>query len=119
MSAPLPVFPERFVALKKEIIPAPSQELLTAWNDILAQLAVATKAINAAGPDGIPQIDFEDIGSLSAEQVAEIKRKGTVVIRNVVEDELALEWKRMLREYIEANPQVEGFPKDNKQFFEI
>ena len=40
--------------------------------------------------------------------LAEIKRKGCVVIRNVVPDEEALKWKADLRKIIEDNPTLEG-----------
>lgn len=36
-----------------------------------------------------------------------------------MDDAQAIEWKRLLQEYVSLNPQVEGFPTDNKQFFEL
>ncbi|EJD42505.1 DUF1479-domain-containing protein, partial [Auricularia subglabra TFB-10046 SS5] len=65
----------------------------------------------------VPQVDYSDLQGLSAEKLAEIKKKGCVVIKNVVPDEEALKWKADLRKIIEDNPQLEGMPKDDKQFF--
>jgi hypothetical protein len=45
---------------------------------------------------------------LSPEDVASIKKRGCVVIRNVVDDEEALGWKQAVKDYVEANPSVPG-----------
>lgn len=90
-------------------------------------LAALIRSVNLTYPfdyprdllKNIPQIDFSEITSLSPEQRDIITRRGCVVIHNVVDDEKALEWKKLLQEYIDLNPQVEGFPSYNKQFFEI
>lgn len=37
-----------------------------------------------------------------------IKKRGTVVIRNVVGAEQALGWKEDIKDYIRKNPQVRG-----------
>jgi hypothetical protein len=55
-------------------------------------------------------VEFSEIGKLSAEQIDNIKRRGSVHIKNVVDDEDALRWKELLREYVRANPSVEGEP---------
>ncbi|KZT33239.1 DUF1479-domain-containing protein [Sistotremastrum suecicum HHB10207 ss-3] len=112
------VLPERFLALKKELVNnGEAQERLTqAWNEILANLETMTKEAIETGPEIIPQIDFSEIDSLSSEKLADIKRRGGVVIRNVVDDAEALRWTDSLREYVKVNP-VDGLPLDNKQFF--
>lgn len=54
-------------------------------------------------------MNFSDLPTgLSSETVKEIRRKGTVVIRDVVDDADASRWKQMLDEHIQANPDVEG-----------
>lgn len=58
----------------------------------------------------VPQIDFADIDNLTQEQIQLIKRRGSVVIRNIVPDDEVLQWKQNLREYIAANPSVDGKP---------
>ena len=51
--------------------------------------------------------------------MSNIRRRGCVVIRNVVDDDKVLEWKELLREYIKLNPQITGFPAYAKQFFDV
>lgn len=71
--------------------------------------------------------------NLTPEQIAKIKRRGSVLIKNVVETEKAAAWKEELAQYVKENP-VEGesifrsraqrcstsetgIPADDKQFF--
>ena len=82
---------------------------------------------------------FAELNSLSDERLAEIRRKGCVVIRDVVDDEEARTWQAWLREYVSKNPQVHGkdscdvfvsakcvfsqpisgMPENDKQFFQL
>lgn len=59
----------------------------------------------------IPQVEFSAIDKLSPEKIARIKQAGSVVIRNVVDDDEAAGYKESLKEYVKANPQVHGFPE--------
>ncbi len=56
----------------------------------------------------MPEVSFAELGSLSEQRVDEIKRKGCVVIRDVVDDAEAKEWQAWLREYVSKNPDIEG-----------
>ena len=47
---------------------------------------------------------------MSAERVEEIKRKGCVVVRDVVDDDKARTWQIWLREYVTQN-KVDGEPR--------
>jgi hypothetical protein len=51
---------------------------------------------------------FADLDRLSEAQIADIKRKGTVVIKDVVDDDQAQAWKASLEEFVKANPQSDG-----------
>jgi hypothetical protein len=51
--------------------------------------------------------------------IDEIKRCGTVIIRNAVSEEQALQWLEDVKSYLAVNPEVKGFPADDKQVFEI
>jgi anti-anti-sigma regulatory factor len=50
-------------------------------------------------------VSFADLDQLSEAQIADIKRKGTVVIKDVVDDDQARAWKASLEEFVKANPQ--------------
>jgi hypothetical protein len=56
----------------------------------------------------IPQVDFKDLGNLKPEQIDDIKRKGSVVIKDVVDDTEAMSWKASLDEFVKSNPNVDG-----------
>ncbi|KAI0775032.1 DUF1479-domain-containing protein [Trametes elegans] len=114
--------PPRLVELKKEIAGAyPDFEARAtkAWGEILQELDKVTKEIANGGSQNVPEVQFSELGSLSPERVAEIKRKGSVVIRDVVDDAEASEWKEWLREYVTKNPDIEGHPENDKQFFQL
>lgn len=116
-NAAAPTWPERFVQLKKEIAQGHEEELTRSWKKLVAALKERTDEFIKTGPEYIPRVDYSDLQGLSAEKLAEIKKKGCVIIKNVVPDEEALKWKADLRKIIEDNPQLEGMPKDDKQFF--
>ena len=53
----------------------------------------------------IPEIDYKSIlnGSVSISQIAEIKRRGSLIIRGVFDEQLAREWNEEIVEYILRN----------------
>ncbi|KZT73700.1 DUF1479-domain-containing protein [Daedalea quercina L-15889] len=114
--------PPRFVEIKQEIaasIPDFQARVTKAWTELLAELDVVTADIAKQGTEYVPQVDFAELSTLSPDKVEEIRRKGSVVIRNVVDDSEAAAWKDWLKEYVSTNPSIEGFPADDKQFFQL
>jgi len=47
--------------------------------------------------------------NLKPEQIEEIKHKGSIVIKDVVDDADARSWKVLLEEFVKANPDVDGW----------
>ena len=45
--------------------------------------------------------------NLPKESIEEIKKRGCVVVKNIVDDQEALRWKEMLRQYVAEN-EVDG-----------
>ncbi|KIY65448.1 DUF1479-domain-containing protein [Cylindrobasidium torrendii FP15055 ss-10] len=114
--------PDHFQQIKQEIadsIPDFERLAVRSWGEIIAELAKATERIKNTGPEYIPQVEFAELKHLSDEKIAEIRRKGCAVVRNVVDDDVAARWKTTLEEHVKANPDVDGFPNDNKQFFQL
>ncbi|KAH9847534.1 DUF1479-domain-containing protein [Lenzites betulinus] len=114
--------PPRFVELKKEIAasyPDFEARVTKAWGEILEALDSRTKDIAQKGSQNVPEVNFSELGSVSEERVKDIKEKGCVVIRDVVDDEEAKEWHAWLREYVTKNPDVDGTPEHDKQFFQL
>ncbi|KAG5640154.1 hypothetical protein DXG03_000905, partial [Asterophora parasitica] len=119
MAAPLPA---RFADLKREIAasyPSFEERVTKAWGEIIAELQTVNAEIAQGGPDYIPQVYFADLDKLGAEDIDKIRRRGTVVIRDVVPDAEATRWKKLLEEFIKANPNIEGMPAEKKQFFQL
>ncbi|KAF8574565.1 DUF1479-domain-containing protein [Ramaria rubella] len=115
-------FPPRFIELKKQLIasdPESRTRFKDAWDDLLGELAAMRKTIKEKGTDLIPQVEFADLDQVSPELIATIKTTGSVVIKNVVDDDEALAWKKSVKEYVAANPTIPGFPEENKQFFHM
>jgi Protein of unknown function (DUF1479) len=60
----------------------------------------------------IPEVNFNSLGSLSQDEIAKIKRRGTVLIRDVVDDTQAIGWKDDLKKFVKVNDErgleVEG-----------
>ena len=122
--------PSRFLELKKEIAstyPNFAESSAESWNDILEELKTTHTDIAKAGPDVtfiqpwlilsrsywkwfqyIPQVNFADLNKLNKQDIEKIKRRGCIVIRNVVEDAEAIHWRKSLEEFVKANPDVEG-----------
>ncbi|KZT20478.1 DUF1479-domain-containing protein [Neolentinus lepideus HHB14362 ss-1] len=112
--------PPRFVELKYEIAksyPDFQKRATEAWARLLLSLALSTQQIAKEGTNIVPQVDFKDLKLLEEDTLNNIKRRGCVVIRNVVDDAEATGWKKALEEYVATNPDVPGFPDGDKQFF--
>ncbi|KAL4062880.1 hypothetical protein J3A83DRAFT_4107876 [Scleroderma citrinum] len=109
-----------FLELKREIISTTDKVRLTAsWTDLLQEMAKVTDEIARQGSDIIPQVNFSDLDNLSSEQIDDIRRKGSVVVRGVVNTDEAVKWKTDLHEFINNNPHAPGFPRHDKQFFHL
>ncbi|KAI5124428.1 hypothetical protein M0805_008312 [Coniferiporia weirii] len=114
--APLP---GRFAELKSGLAPQDEESkrrFTDAWNDLLVQLRSATEEIKKEGSNMIPQIEFSDLMKLKPEEIDRIKRRGAILVKNVVDVAQATAWRDELAKFVKENP-VEGIPEDDKQFF--
>ncbi|KAK9350692.1 hypothetical protein V1523DRAFT_445209, partial [Lipomyces doorenjongii] len=95
--------PERFADLQKNLVLGRKQSIVEAWTRLLASLEKETKEIKARGSHIIPSVDFtKDITVDSRtgqttfkdpEVIEEIRKRGAVVIRNVLDKDLARSYK--------------------------
>ncbi|KAF5342342.1 hypothetical protein D9611_001342 [Ephemerocybe angulata] len=114
--------PERFADIKKDIAasyPEFQERATKAWAEIIQALGETTASIVEKGSEYIPQVYFKDLKNLDQETVDRIRRVGTVIIRDIVDDAEAAKWKEDLKTFVKENPDVDGFPEPNKQFFEL
>ncbi|KAK0490689.1 hypothetical protein IW261DRAFT_1413180 [Armillaria novae-zelandiae] len=86
-----------------------------AWTNILVELKKVIQEISAGGSEFIPQAKFSEFQSLPADKIAEIRRKGCLVIKDIADDEQVIAWKNPLEDFISNNPDIDGFPPDDKQ----
>ena len=91
----------------------------SAWNEVLRELNTVADTIAKSGPDYVPIIDYNDLANVTGDKLARLKRRGTFVVRNVVPENEATQWRTGLKDWIAANPDAEGTPADNPQYFQI
>ncbi|KAG5638108.1 hypothetical protein H0H81_001786 [Sphagnurus paluster] len=116
------VLPPRFANLKQEIAasyPKFRERATQAWREVIAELQEATLEIAKAGSESIAQVNFADLHKLGEEEIEKIKRQGSVVIKDIVPDAEAIRWKQLLDEFVKTNPDAEGTPVNDKQFFQL
>ncbi|PUU83540.1 hypothetical protein B9Z19DRAFT_1060932 [Tuber borchii] len=58
----------------------------------------------------IPRVKSEDLASLSKEAMEDIKKRGMVVIKNVLPEKESLTMKEWLKEHIKRNSWAKDFP---------
>ena len=100
----------------------------TAWHEVIKELDNLARVVKEEGVNVsslstyqftiiyprqyIPEINFNSLDSLSQDEIAKIKRRGTVLIRDVVDDTQALGWKDDLKKFVKVNEEqgleVEG-----------
>lgn len=109
---------QEYAEVKKNLIK--NREALTeSWHRLKKALADGIREIKEIGPDIIPKVLYTELGNLSEEQTQEIKRRGSLVIKNVIPKEEAVQLKKDVIDYIDANPNTAGFPKDKKVVYEL
>lgn len=112
--APSQALPQRFADLKKEILgnnQDTHRKLWRSWVDLLHSLQEGVEELRARGNSVVPEISFEELVDESIANpswVSDVKKRGTILVRDVVEDRQALAWKAQVRDYVRANPQVKG-----------
>jgi len=113
--------PPRFSDLKKELVSSPEarERLASSWTDLLNELREGVSEIQSRGNEVIPEVSFAELERGGEAWKDKVRKRGSVVIRDVVDDAEALGWKKQVLEYVRENPQVKGFPADNKQVFEL
>lgn len=102
-----PLTPE-YADLKSRLIRGHEAEVRESWERLLRDLREEIPLIVERGSQVIPEIDFKDIDNAPESFSSELRKRGVAVIRNVVPEQEALQWKEDLREYIRQNPQTKG-----------
>ncbi len=86
-----------------------AEALRTSWLKICAELEKVTDEIAEKGTSIIPDITYDELFKLNAEQKERIKSVGCFVVRQAVSEEKATEWFNDLKEYQKNNKsQISG-----------
>ncbi|KAF2737129.1 DUF1479-domain-containing protein [Polyplosphaeria fusca] len=113
-----PLAPE-YATLKARLIQGNESQIRHSWERLLRHLREEIPIIVEQGSKIIPEINFNDIDNAPSSFSEELKKRGVAVVRGVVSESEALEWKADLKEYIRQNPQTRAFPADQPQVFEL
>ncbi|KGO74350.1 Protein of unknown function DUF1479 [Penicillium italicum] len=114
--------PARFQELKARIFEKNKDAMTKSWERLLPSLDEEVQKIKAKGGDIIPSIDYSDViaGKVSEAALKEIRHRGSVVVRNVIPRDQALEYKQRIRDYVTANKErVKAFPADSPAVYEL
>lgn len=102
-----PLAPE-YAALKGRLIKGHEDAVRDSWERLLRDLREEIPLIVELGSKVIPEISFKDITNAPEAFSKELRKRGVAVVRGVVDEQEALQWKEDLRDYIRKNPQTKG-----------
>jgi len=113
--------PGRFADIKTAIIRNNESRIQDSWSRLLKALRSEIQHIASAGSNIIPSIDFNQIGNNSHTQSFGngLRKRGAAIVRGVIAEDVALAWKKEIKEYIKKNPQTKAFPKDKPAVYEL
>ncbi|KAK1993516.1 DUF1479-domain-containing protein [Colletotrichum falcatum] len=114
--APLP---QRFRALKQELVAGREDAVTQSWARLLRALREENEVVRATGPAVIPSVEFRDLDGGVAGLRDEIQKRGALVIRGVVNEVEARAYKEEIEAYVRRNPSTKAFPPDNPQVYEL
>ena len=105
-----PPLPARFADLKRRLIHGHEDQLRDSWQRLLANLREETEVIKALGSSVVPELDFKDLDNLEKRTTFrnDLHNRGVAVIRGVVAEREALDWKELTKRYIQNNPATKG-----------
>lgn len=113
--------PPRFRDLKRVLIGDADNQarLIASWSRLTSRLAEAASDIEKRQQAAVPVLSYDELVSGDASAIARFKECGTAVVTGVVPEETASRWLADVEAYVAANPEVKGFPADDKQVFEV
>lgn len=97
-----------YANLKARLIKGNEDQVRQSWERLLGDLRKEIPLIVEQGSKIIPEIDFKDIDNAPESFNNELRKRGVAVVRQVVPEEEALQWKQMLKDYIHENPHTKG-----------
>ena len=113
--------PPRFAVLKRELVAGSEDAVLAGWNRLLER--VSLQKLQNFDTGMIPVVEFSEIaanhGRIPEHKAKSLRECGTIVIRGLVSEAQALQWKKQILDYVQKNPQTQGFPANDIQVYEL
>jgi hypothetical protein len=124
LSIASPQLPPKYGSLKQELSKGAEKAILEGWKRLINRMETKIiPQIHSIGTDLVPEVHFAEIvangGALPDSVKARLKKCGTLIVRNVIPQEQALEWKQKVVDYIKDNPSTTGWPAGNIQVYNI
>lgn len=112
-----PHLPERFVAVKNQLLRDNRDAVTASWTRLLNRLSEENQIVKERGSSIVPQINFEDLDNPPAGFSDELKKRGVAVIRGVVPESEARTYKDDIQQYVRDNPWTKGNPDTAVKLF--
>lgn len=95
------------------------EEVFAAVEKLVGERVAEIKADKANGVEVWPVIEYADIanGTVSAEQLAKLRRRGCLIVRGHFPREQALAWDAGIVDYVESNQFFENYRGPGDDFF--
>lgn len=102
--------PERFADIKRNLIRGHEEAVQASFTRLIEQLAIENRKVAELGPKIIPSVTFKDVieKTVSEEQLKDMRDKGALVIRGVVDETTARGYKQEVEDYVKLNPSTKG-----------
>lgn len=100
--------PDQFRQLKLSLVQGREEKIKASWHRLLQRLAIENDIIAELGSKVIPEVRFDNLEEDLSKNRDAIKKRGAAVIRGVVPEDEARQYKFDLEEYIRKNPQTKG-----------
>lgn len=101
--------PDRYRQLKLSLIEGHEDAVVSSWKSLLHRLKIENEEVAGKGSEIIPRVKYQElVDGLDKVRREEIKKRGTVVVEGVVEEDEARGYKTSAEDYIKANPHTKG-----------
>ena len=102
--------PSRFADLKRWLIKDHEDHVRDSWHRLLLDLGREIDVIKALGSKVIPELEFRDMHNMEKRTTFRdgLRNRGVGLIRGVVSKREALDWKELVKRYIQTNPSTKG-----------
>ncbi|CAN8105265.1 unnamed protein product [Discula destructiva] len=111
--------PDEYRLMKLSLVRGREGKIKSCWNRLLEQLRVENEVVAQRGSKVIPEIRFAHLDEDLLTAKDEIQKRGAAVVRGVIPEHEARQYKFELDDYLRKNPQTKGYPASDPQVWEL